>query len=86
MIKINDRWFLGSDSMQFILYEKTISKKNGKEVYNPRALCGNLFQLKNWLINKELLDNIELLGNIDKCIELSNTIDKTLTGVGKGKI
>lgn len=86
MIKINDRWFLGSDAMQFILYEKTISKKNGKDVYSPRAFCGNLFQLKNWLINKEVFDNMELLENIDKCIELSNTIDRTLTGVGKGKI
>lgn len=83
MIKITDRWYLDSDSMQFIIYEKTISKKNGKEVYNPRAFCGNLFQLKNWLINKELFDNIELLNNIRRCEELSNTIDKTLTGVGK---
>lgn len=82
MLKITDRWYLGSDSMQFIAYEKTTNRK-GEEIYNPRAFCGNLFQLKNWLINKEILDNIELLNNIKRCEELSNTIDKTLTGVGK---
>ena len=83
MIRITDRWYLDSDSMQFIIYEKTISKKTGKDVYNSRAFCGNLFQLKNWLINKEIFGNIELLSNISRCEELSKTIDKTLTGVGK---
>jgi len=82
MIQINDRWYLGSDAFQFIVYEKAINKK-GKEAFYPRAYCGNLFQLKNWLINKELFDNVELLENIKRCEELSNTIDKTLTGVGK---
>lgn len=77
MKQINERWYLGSDSMQFILYEKSISKK-GEDVYTPKAYCGNLNQLKNWLLNQEIIEYLELLENIDKCIELSNTIDKAL--------
>ena len=83
MIHIEGNYYLDADTYQFIVYEKVISKKNGRESYNPRAFCGNLFQLKDWLINKEIFDNIELLNNISRCEELSKTIDKTLTGVGK---
>lgn len=83
MIKITDRWYLDSDRFQFIIREKKLSKKDGKEYLDPTAFCGNLFQVKNWLLNQEIKDNLGLIENIDECIRLSNTIDKTLTGVGK---
>lgn len=83
MIKITDRWYLDSDRFQFIVKEKKLSKKDGKEYLDPVAFCGNLFQVKNWLLNQEMKDDLSLIENIDECIKLSNSIDKTLTGVGK---
>lgn len=88
MIELSERWFLDSDNLQFILYEKTMGqdgKRKGVEVFTAKAFCGNIEQLKNWIINQELKDNIELLNNIDKCIELSNTIDRSLSEVGNVK-
>ena len=86
MIKITERFYIEADRFQFIVLEKKISKE-GKNVgsvkYDPVAFCGNLFQLKNWIYNQEIRDNIDLLNNITKCVELSNTIDKSLMGVGK---
>lgn len=87
MLKINGRWYLDSDSMQFIIYEKTISKSGktaGQEVFTPKAFCGNLFQVKNWLFNQEIKDNVELLNNIEERVKLSNSIDGELYGSGSG--
>lgn len=86
MLKINDRWYVDSDSMQFILYERTIAKKGkraGEEIFTAKAYCGNLIQLKNWLINQEILDNIGLLRNLTEIGKLSNTIDSTLRKIGE---
>ena len=86
MIKITDRFYIDSDKFQFIVLERKIAKE-GKNVgsvkYDPVAFCGNLFQLKNWIYNQEIRENIDLLNNMNKCVELSNTIDKSLMGVGK---
>ncbi len=75
MRKINDKYFLDTDAFSYIIREKKI-RKNGKEFYDPIAFCGNLVQLKDYLVNKEVREDINLLDNIDKVIELSHTIDK----------
>lgn len=85
-IKITDKYYIDADKFQFIVLEKKIAKEGknpGSIKYDPVAFCGNLFQLKNWILNQEIRDNVDLLNNINKCVELSNTIDKSLMGVGK---
>ena len=85
-IKVTDKYYIDADRFQFIALEKKTAKEGknaGKEWFDPVAFCGNLFQLKNWIFNQEIRDNIELINNISKCVELSNTIDKSLMGVGK---
>ena len=83
MIHIEGDYYLDSDRYQFIINRKMVNKKTGKEYFNPVAFCGNLFQVKNWLFNEEIRDNIEILKNIEECVKLSNSIDKSLMGVGK---
>ena len=86
MIHIEGNYYLDADTYQFIICEKKVRKDGkdaGSEYYDQIAFCGNLFQVKNWLFNQELRSNIELIKNIGKCVELSNSIDKSLTAVGK---
>lgn len=79
MIKINDRYYIKTDSMQYILCEKVIvqdekSKNYGKERYDNVAYYGNIESLKAGLIEKELKENIQSLENIDKIIEIKNEL------------
>ena len=79
MIKINDRYYIKTDSMQYILCVKAIvqdekSKNYGKERYDNVAYYGNIESLKAGLIEKELKENIQLLENIDKIIEIKNEL------------
>ena len=80
MKAINDKYYLDTDAFSYIIKEKKIRKKNGQIYYDPIAFCGNLVQLKDYLINKEILENIELLNNIDEVIKLSHAIDKVFVG------
>ena len=78
MIHIEGNYYLDADTYQFIVCEKKerkSGKDKGEEFYEQIAFCGNLSQVKDWLFTQELRDNIGLLENIDKCIELSKTID-----------
>ena len=86
MIHIEGDYYLDSDRFQFIICKKLIAKtgKNvGQEYYDPVAFCGNLFQVKNWLFNEEIRNDLDIIKNIEECVKLSNTIDKSLMGVGK---
>ena len=86
MIHIEGDYYLDSDRYQFIICEKKIGKsgkRKDQEVMDQIAFCGNLFQVKDWLMQHELRQNLEMLKNIDECIQLSQTIDKSLMGVGK---
>ena len=81
MLKITDRWYVDTDPFQFIVYEKTTTKtgKNpGKESLVARAYCGTLTQLKNWLMNREIMDDNKMLKNIKECERLSRTIDREI--------
>lgn len=86
MIHIEGNYYLDADRFQFIICEKKVAvtgKNAGQEYYDQVAFCGNLFQVKNWLFTQEVRSNIEILKNIEECVKLSNTIDKSLMGVGK---
>ena len=79
MIKITDRYYLDSDSLQYILVERKVvnkekSKNYGKETFKNIAYFPTIESLKNYIIEKEIKANIELLNNIDKVIELKNEI------------
>ena len=86
MIHIEGNYYLDADRYQFIVCERKVKKEGkdiGSEYYDQVAFCGNLFQVKNWLFNEEVRSNIEIFKNIEECVKLSNTIDKSLMGVGK---
>ena len=81
MLKINEKYYIDSDSCNYILLEKNIvkdqkSKNYGKEVYKNVAYYGNVNSLYNGLIEKEIKENIELLNNIKKIIELKEEMLK----------
>lgn len=48
----------------------------GKETFKNVGYYGTLEKLKQSLLEKEIKDNIELLNNIDKIIELKNELEK----------
>jgi len=70
MIKLTDKYILDSDKFNFIVKIKT---EKGK--YREVAYCGNLKQVKNWIMENEIKADLTLLENIDKVIEMSNTLD-----------
>ena len=81
MLKINEKYYIDSDSCNYILLEKSVvqdekSKNYGKEVYKNIAYYGNVNSLYNGLIEKEIKENIELLNNIEKIIELKEEMLK----------
>ena len=81
MIKIDEKYYLDSDSVQYILMEKSIvtkedSKNCGKEVFKNIGYYGTLEHLKVALLEKEIKDNLELLNNIDRVIEIKNELKK----------
>lgn len=83
MLKINENYYLDNDDLQYILLRKTTvtskeSKNFGKEMFKNIGYYGTLESLKKSLLEKEIKDNIELLNNIDKVVELKNELDMTL--------
>ena len=81
MLKIEEKYYIDSDSCNYILLEKSIvqdekSKNYGKEVYKNVAYYGNVKSLYNGLIEKEIKENVELLNNIEKIIELKEEMLK----------
>lgn len=81
MLKINEKYYLDSDSVQYILMEKSTVKKEdsknyGKEAFKTVGYYGTLESLKVALLEKEIKDNLELLNNIDRVIEIKNELKK----------
>ena len=79
MIKLTNKYYLDTDSYNYILIEKTIvqkedSKNYGKETFKNIAYYGNVESLYAGLIEREIKENVELLGNVEKIIEIKNEI------------
>lgn len=88
MLKITDRWYVDSDQFQFIVYEKAVTKRGknpGKENFVARAYCGTLTQLKNWLMNRDIMDDNKMMKNIKECERLSRTIDREIVKLKETK-
>lgn len=81
MLKINEKYYLDSDKLQYILLEKSIvvkkeSENCGKEIFKNIGYYGTLESLKKSLLEKEIKENLGLLNNINKVIELKNELEK----------
>ena len=79
MIKITDRYYLDSDSLQYILVERSVVQKEGSKNYGTEKFSNigyysTLESLKQSILEKEIKENLELLNNIDKVIEIKNEI------------
>ena len=79
MIKLTNKYYLDTDSCNYILMEKSIvqkedSKNYGKETFKNIAYYGNIEGLYNGIIEKEIKENIEILNNIEKIIEIKNEL------------
>lgn len=79
MIKINEKYYFDSDSVQYILIEKSLvtkegSKNQGKEIFKNIGYYGSLESLKVALLEKEIKDNLDLLNNIDRVIEIKKEL------------
>ena len=79
MRKLNDKYYLGTDAYNYILYERNVvqdktSKNYGKEVFKSLAYFGKMEDLYNFIIEREIKIDISLLDNIEKIIELKKEI------------
>ena len=79
MRKLNDKYYLGTDAYNYILYERNVvqdktSKNYGKEVFKSLAYFGKMEDLYNFIIEREIKIDISLLDNIEKIIELKKDL------------
>ena len=83
---INDKYEIGSDSMNVILYEKRVvtrdSKNKGKEYKYPIGYYPSLeWALKDLLKREVLVSELDGVKEIIDCLErLGNDITKVLKG------
>lgn len=77
MKKLNDKYYLDSDTYNLILCEKMIVKKGknqGQEYYEPIGYYASIKDLYKAIIEKEIKSDLNLLDNIQKVVELINEI------------
>ena len=72
MVKINERYFLGSNKNTFILYEKKTSS-SGKESYKNIGYLSSLDAVYNSILEKEIKEDLSILNNIK---EINKLIDE----------
>ena len=79
MIKLNEKYYLDNDPYNIILKEKKINKKGkniGKETYKVIGYYSSVEWLYRAVIEKEILEDIGLLTNLEKIMELLNEITR----------
>jgi len=69
MEKINDKYYLGSNKNNFILYEKKISE-SGKESFKNIGYLSTLDSVYNTIIEKEIRSDLEIINNIKQIIDM----------------
>ena len=70
MLKITEKYYLGSNINTLILYQKKMSETTGKETYKSIGYFTSLDGLYSSLIEKAIKENLELLTNIQKIQKL----------------
>ena len=69
MEKITEKYYLGSNSKNLILYERKISE-SGNETYKKIGYYMTIEAVYNALLEKEIKDDCALIKNIEKMVEL----------------
>lgn len=85
-IKLSDKVFLESDSMQFIIRKYTghIDEKTQKETYNNLSYFSNFKSALKHIIKMDLLDDSNLLNLLDirwKLDQIEKKIDEVVSEV-----
>ena len=78
MKKLNEKYYLDSDSCNLILIKKNITEKGenkGKEYYKNIGYFGNLKSLYKEIIEREIKMDLELLNNIEKITKMIDEIE-----------
>jgi hypothetical protein len=81
MIKLNEKYYLDNDSMNYILMEKkTVAEgdNEGKEYYENISYTGHLEDLVSTLIEKGIKSNIEILYNVEQLIQFKKDMTNTI--------
>lgn len=81
MIKINEKYVVDSDNLQYILKEKKTAKSDnkkslGKDYYVTIGYYGSLESLANALLEKQIKANLTIIENINKIIKIKEEIMK----------
>lgn len=66
MLKVTEKYYLGSNKATITLYERKVSETTGKETFKSVGYFNSLDALYAGLINREIKNDLELLTNIDK--------------------
>ncbi|MBQ8043491.1 MAG: hypothetical protein IJ272_05005 [Clostridia bacterium] len=78
MLKITDKYYLGSNKNTLTLYQKKTNEQTKKETFKSVGYFTSLDGLYASLIEKEIKENLELLTNIEKIQQLVEEL-KTFT-------
>jgi hypothetical protein len=79
MKKITDKYYLDSDSLNYILMEKHTYEKGkniGEDYYTNVGYYGSLKYLYKTLIELEIKENLDLLDNIKNIVDLIEKIEE----------
>lgn len=80
MEKITEKYFLGSSKNTFILYEKRISNSK-KEVFKNIGYYPNIEALCCALIDKEIKDDLGVIKNIQKIVDLIKELKEFISNL-----
>lgn len=69
MEKITEKYYLGSNSKNLILYERKVSE-SGNETYKKIGYYMTIEAVYNALLEKEIKDDCALIKNIEKIVDL----------------
>lgn len=74
MEKINEKYYLGSNKNNFILYERKVSETTGKETFKALGYMMTLDKVYTTLLDKEIKEDIAILNNIPKIASMINEL------------
>lgn len=84
MVRIAKEYYLDSDSYNFTLYERKFSqseKNKGKEYFKALGYYGSIKNLYEAIIQREVSDDLGLIENMDKIINLMEEIKDGLSNI-----
>lgn len=84
MLRIAKEYYLDSDSYNFTLYERKISqgeKNKGKEYFKVLGYYGSIKTLYEAIIQSEVSDDLGLIENMNKIINLMEEIKDGLSNI-----